>query len=216
MEPAELSSVSSWLHWLSVIKYLGGAMVVIGVAAELLGDWFSEPLQKKLDDARKLEIAQLVTEGQRLSKEAAEAKLALEKLRSPRNLSPEQQEDIVTKLKGFGPVNFGMGLLNGGVEPGSKLLEQLTLLLSERLNWKLTPVISPPGSRGQPPPNKGLIAVIGISGVKISFDADHAAELEPIASSLNGSLNAAGINSAVLAVRDGTPNAIFIAIGAKI
>lgn len=109
MESAELSSASSWLHWLSVIKYVGGAMVVLGVVAELLGDWFSEPLQKKLDDARKLEIAQLTTEGQRLTKEsdgakaaiaeanarALEAQLALERFKAPRQMTPELKKRLL-------------------------------------------------------------------------------------------------------------------------
>lgn len=118
MESTELSSASSWLHWLSLIKYIGGTMVVIGVAAELLGDWFSEPLQKKLDDARKLEIAKLTTEGERLSKEAetarasiadanvraAEAELPLAQLRrqvAPRLITQEQQNDLTASLSQF-------------------------------------------------------------------------------------------------------------------
>jgi hypothetical protein len=59
MDQGDLASVAAWLHWLSVVKYVGGAMVVLGVAAELLGDWFSEPLQKKIDAAKDLKIAEL-------------------------------------------------------------------------------------------------------------------------------------------------------------
>jgi hypothetical protein len=52
MDQSDLTSVESWLHWLTIVKYVGGGMVVLGVAAELLGDWFSEPLQKKIDAGR--------------------------------------------------------------------------------------------------------------------------------------------------------------------
>lgn len=92
MDQSELAAATSWLHWLTVVKYIGGAMVVIGVAAEVLGDWFSEPYQKKVEDARKLEIAQL-------TERAAQLSLDLEKERqktAPRAWTKEQFEAIQT------------------------------------------------------------------------------------------------------------------------
>jgi hypothetical protein len=133
MEPTELSSTSSWLHWLSIIKYVGGGMVVVGVAAELLGDWFSEPLQKKLDDARKLEIAQLSSEGQRLAKEAESERLERVKLEAeiaPRRLSNDQIEAVGNALAPFAgkTVDVGSYAMDGEALPlARQLLQALSI-----------------------------------------------------------------------------------------
>jgi hypothetical protein len=37
MEQPEIASALNWLHWLTILKYVGGALVVIGVASERLG-----------------------------------------------------------------------------------------------------------------------------------------------------------------------------------
>jgi hypothetical protein len=111
MDQGELASVSSW---------------------QLLGDWFSEPLQKKLDDARKLEIVQLTTEGQRLAKEsetakasiaaanarALEAQLQLEKLKAPRRINPGK---VSAALINFKDQEFS-GQVASGIEDGRPLM----------------------------------------------------------------------------------------------
>ena len=50
-------------------------MVVLGVGAEVVGDWFSEPYQKKLEDARKFEIANLTNENLKLQGQIAPRRL---------------------------------------------------------------------------------------------------------------------------------------------
>jgi len=114
MGSAEIASATYWLHWLTVLKYVGGALVVIGVAAELLGDWFSDPLQKKVDDARTAEIARLATEAETAraaiadaNARALEAKVALEKLKAPRSLTDEQVTRIREKMLPFAGQAFG-------------------------------------------------------------------------------------------------------------
>lgn len=108
MDQPELVSATSWLHWLSFVKYAGGIMVVVGVAAEVLGDWFSEPYQKKIEDARKLEIVQLSKEAAtakssiaQANARAAEAQLELKKLKTPRAFSDEQAARFIEKMSKY-------------------------------------------------------------------------------------------------------------------
>lgn len=136
MDQVELASAASWLHWLTAIKYVGGALVVIGVAAELLGDWFSEPLQKKLDDARKLEIVQLTNEGQRLSKEAELLKnknLSLQKALAPRLL---EQKETAVPLKPFSDVTFTVVSVP---DPEARRLAGQIRVLLDMAGWKEIP-----------------------------------------------------------------------------
>jgi hypothetical protein len=209
MEQAELASVSSWLHWLSLVKYIGGAMVVIGVAAELLGDWFSEPLQKKLDDARKLEIAQLTTEGQRLAKEsesakasiaeanarALEARLALERFKAPRTISDDQKRAFVATLKAFAGIEFDAAT-NINDKEQSELLGRLMGILTEagwkQVGWKY--VTGGPmykfGTFENSSPDIGMVTVYD---VEIQIREEAFARLQPAAEALMAGLNDIGI-----------------------
>jgi len=80
----DVTSALYWLPWLNLLKNIGAVLVVVGVAGELLGDWFSTPLSKRVDDARTEEIARLNNEAVRLSAEitasgerAAQARAAI-------------------------------------------------------------------------------------------------------------------------------------------
>jgi hypothetical protein len=215
MDSSELSSAASLLHWLSMIKYIGGAMVVIGVAAELLGDWFSEPLQKRLDDARRLEIAQLTTEGQRLSKEAesakaaiadanartAEAQAELARFKAPRVLSAEQQGRIVDKLRVFSGTRFDGSIgPKGDVEPLFAMRFIATSLASA--GWIQVPWTGSGETYTEAPlPALGLTTV---SNVIVDVHPDHWAALGPAAIALADALNAEGI----AAIADSKPTTI--------
>jgi hypothetical protein len=120
----EVASAAYWLHWLTVVKYVGGALVVVGVAAELLGDLFSEPLQKKMDDAKTSEIVRLATEAEtaraaiaEANARALEAKVELEKYRAPRSLTDEQVARIREKVRPFSGQVFGAITYWGESEP---------------------------------------------------------------------------------------------------
>jgi hypothetical protein len=212
METAELSSASSWLHWLSVIKYVGGGMVVIGVAAELLGDWFSEPLQKKLEDARKLEIAQLTTEGQRLSKEAeiaraaiadanaraaeatrqaAQAQLALEKFKQPRAI-PDLRA-FGARLKRFAKTRFDMSVIPG--DPEAAVLMSHIAASLEEAEWTWVEY-NPPGGKLMMVfniPGKPNVGQEGWRAVSIQVPDERTTELSAAADALAGELVAIGI-----------------------
>jgi hypothetical protein len=205
-----------WDSWL-ITSLVAAAVAAIAVGVTTAGSIFSHKREaaaaERALDEYKLETGKKIAEAEART---AEAQLALEKLKAPRNLSADNLRSIRSKLEHFDPVNFGIGVLNGGIEPGSNIVDELGSLLMQSLKWKLVPVTGRPNSRGQPVQNTGVIAIIGISGIKISLDVEMAAELGPIASALAEALNEVGINAEAKPNDDGTPNAIFIAIGAKI
>jgi hypothetical protein len=237
VEQAELASASSWLHWLSLIKYIGGVMVVVGVAAELLGDWFSEPLQKKLDDFRKLEIAQLTTEGQRLSKDAetarasiaaaneraaqsekaaAEAKLELEKFKAPRKLDSHILA-IAERLKKFPDARFDTSVVPGDPEAFTFMAAIAATLESAGWTWVDW---NPTGALGGTftilgKPNVGNFAFFD---VMLQVNPESKSKLFEAANVLGGLLNAVGF-AATLNVIDNAsiPNkdTIHVLVGKK-
>jgi hypothetical protein len=77
VDSPDITSAVFWLGWLNLVKNIGAILVVVGVAGELLGDWFSGPLAKKVEDARTAEIATLNNETARLSKEAETARASI-------------------------------------------------------------------------------------------------------------------------------------------
>jgi hypothetical protein len=86
MESSELESAIYWLSWLKWIGYSSAFLVVIGVAGELLSDFFSAPFEKIVEDARQAEMAEI-------NARAAEANERTEELRK-QNL--ELQGNLLT------------------------------------------------------------------------------------------------------------------------
>jgi hypothetical protein len=144
----------------------------------------------------------------------AQARLELAKLQGPRNLSPAAQGQILARLKTFGAKPFNIGVLIGGLEPGSELADQLIAILSAA-SWQLQPWIADPGQRGAPAPNSGVIGIVGIVGVKIFFADVKSDEFAEAAKALSEELNREGIAAVATPLPSIAPNAIHISIGAK-
>jgi hypothetical protein len=79
MDNPDISAALNWLHWLTILRNVGAGLVLLGVAFEFGGDWFSEPFQKKIDAARELQLAQLTKEASKLSADAESARAAIAK-----------------------------------------------------------------------------------------------------------------------------------------
>jgi hypothetical protein len=59
MDASALSNAESWLSIISAAKLIAAFLVALGVAIEFGGDWVSKPFEKIIEDARKLELAEL-------------------------------------------------------------------------------------------------------------------------------------------------------------
>jgi len=90
-----------WLSWVRLIQLVAVFLVALGVAAEFAGEWISRPLEKIIDSARESEIARLNAQAKQLEKEAANARLDTEKLKTVvawRTLSAEQNSELKNVL----------------------------------------------------------------------------------------------------------------------
>jgi hypothetical protein len=229
MENPEVAAAVYWLGWLNLLKNVGAVLVVLGVAFELLGDWFSTPLSQKVDDARNAEIAALNNETARLSADAetaraqiananaraAEAELRLVEFRRPRGVTPEQADSIVEKIKPFAGTKFDVG-------HSTEDREQWDFL------WRLEPAISKAGwvhidweggmafKKNAWPGNHwyGIMAVINVS---IELHPESREKLLPAAEALAAALNGIGITATAGEFNNSSTNAdaIHVLIGPK-
>lgn len=146
---------------------------------------------------------------------ALEAQLALEKYKTPRSLSSEQQARITAKMKAFAGTPFDF-LIQADPEPIG-LMEQIgTALSASGLVWEPwrsgvygTPVFNPPGL-----PQTGIIAT---SGLMIQIDNSKAPQWGAAVVALKDALLAEGVEAEARGITDGSdpPNAIHIYIGRK-
>jgi hypothetical protein len=93
-----------WISVLDTVRLIAAFLVAIGVAGEFLGDWIGKPIQRRIDARQQQEIA-------RLNKEAADARLDLEKERTarlqierqigPRYLTADEETQHKFELKTF-------------------------------------------------------------------------------------------------------------------
>ena len=113
----DAETATYWLGWIRPIQLVAVFLVAVGVAAEFVGEWVGRPLEKIVEDARELHVAELTKDAKRLSSEAEAAKAAiaeanaraeserLERVKleakiAPRRLSGEQKEAFVAALSG--------------------------------------------------------------------------------------------------------------------
>jgi HAMP domain-containing protein len=95
-EPA-VANALYWLSWMSLLRNIAAALLVVGAALAFAEGWISEPWRKTVDDARTIEIARLSTSLETARAEIAaanarekEAELKLEQLRNlagPRDIN---------------------------------------------------------------------------------------------------------------------------------
>jgi hypothetical protein len=50
---------AEWLVWITRGQTFATFLVAIGVAGEFAGDWAKRPFERRIDNAREIEIAQL-------------------------------------------------------------------------------------------------------------------------------------------------------------
>jgi hypothetical protein len=126
----DVEAAAYWLWWINAAKITGAGLVAIGVAAEFFGEFAAKPFEQIIEAARQSETLQLTNETARLSAEAdsakaaiaganaraAEAQLALEKLKTPRSLSRFQTIVLADKLRPFAKTRFDLSVIIGDPE----------------------------------------------------------------------------------------------------
>ena len=124
MDTPDIANAEYWLEVLRMVRNAGAALVVLGVAMELLGDWFAKPYERTVENARVAELARTTESaakaGERAAQaeaRAAEANLELAKLKAPRTLSEQQRNRITAKLEPFKGTTFEIVTYPGEPEP---------------------------------------------------------------------------------------------------
>ena len=115
----------------------GGLAAVGAFSSALIGYKITAATQNASDDKIRdanVEIAKATAEAAKANERAVEAQLELEKFKSPRTLKPEQQKQIIEKLKQFSGTTFDMATSNS--EEQINLVGQIEAVLTE-----LAPVV---------------------------------------------------------------------------
>jgi hypothetical protein len=226
-------------RWAMVISLVAGGITAIALfASGWLGYSLTDIAQKdadtriaaaRKDTAAALErIAELNKETARLSADAessratvaeanaraAEAQLALEKLKTPRTLGHDRQQFVIAAAKPFRGQRY-RAAISQGADDGLAFWESLYVTL-EKAGWIYLPAGGP--SIGSPPAGTPIAA---IPGVEIQFDPAKESELAPAALALGKALHADGMVVAVnrdtqLHMNEAEQNDLLIVIGARV
>lgn len=217
MDETAIASAVIWLSWINVAKIVGAFFVAIGVVMEFGGDFVARPLERKVEEARQLELTRLRNDTARLSGEAEtaraaiaeanaralEAQVALEKFRAPRSLSDTQLATLAEKLKAYENQEFDVTTFWDLKEPLSftnSIYQALTLA-----GWKYM----------QPQSRAFLLG--GMSGIQVWVHPDADRRTKDAAAALVAALNddemAAELRE--LSPQDPAKNKIRLHIGTK-
>jgi hypothetical protein len=137
----EVEAAAYWLGWVRLAQLVAVFLVAVGVVAEFAGEWISRPLERVIDDAREFKFTQLKKEAD----EANIARLRLEKEMAPRTISPEQEAQIVAKLRPlFKGQRVGLFVDSRSATPDTYLLgaRMSVILANSGLNMKFFEVVS--------------------------------------------------------------------------
>ena len=204
MDSSALASAELWLTWIGRAKLIAAFLVAAGVAIEFVGDWASRPYEKTVKDARdeeaefartsivkaQADIADANKQTEIAKKDAAiaeqhanEAKLALEKLRTPRTMDRDWQSAITAQLLPFKGVRFDIAVIPGDPEATDLLSQVVPPIQAAGWQWidfspaggPLTITFSWPGL-----PNVGQMGGFGID----VFAPPDRSDLSPAATAL--------------------------------
>jgi hypothetical protein len=146
---------SPWQRWGSAVA---DALIALGIIGEVLFGMWSGHIQTELRDRSNKRVADSALRAAEANERAAEAQLALEKLRMPRSLTVEQQESITEAMKPFAGQKFE-GEVASGVPDAIWLWYSIAKALTDA-GWIR---VTPPGvTVGDPPANISIYAPTGI------------------------------------------------------
>ncbi len=149
-----------------------------------------------------------------LEKEAAQAQLELQRLKTPRTLGPDRQQFVAGATKPFTGQRY-RAAISQGADDGVALWESVHAAL-EKAGWVYVSSGAP--SVGDPPAG---IPIAAIPGIEIRFDPSKEKELAPPALALGNALHEDGTIVAVNrdkpgATGDEYKDTLLIVIGARL
>jgi hypothetical protein len=211
MSEAELANAAWWAWLWGVIEQGAFAAVVIALAVEFVALKVGEPYKEKITHERDLQLA-------RAQKDAADSKIALEKFKAPRELTPEQRGRIVDKLKKFSGTEYDIAISDSEPEIlGLVLAVELVLSTAgwTELDWKGTGQALIRGGK-QPLIRLGVT----IANVLIVVLTDQPPKFFELALALSDALKAEGVDATAgefgsHAMSSTNANAIHLLIGRK-
>ena len=221
-EPWPSLDTAAWIFDRASFVLVGS--LVLGVLATIAIVWMGIVKEHHWDLAREAaakSIATLSLQGDQLRKDtaeanerAAEAKLALEKFRAPRTLSPEQQGRITEKLKQFANTKFDAAAVQD--TEATRFLVQIENSLAAagwvQIEWKGGDIVL---NR----PGRPTIGMTGSPGLTIAVEASWLTQHKAAAEALLGALQAEGFTAKgiaePLAAINANPEAIHLLIGRK-
>jgi hypothetical protein len=231
MTEAEIIDATYWAGFWSRLEHWMFAGVVITLAVEFLALKFAEPHKEKLEHQRELKIAELTKDGQRLSKEAetarasiavaneraAEAQLALEKLKTPRSLSRFQTIVLADKLRPFAKTRFDLSVIIGDPEAIGFLGFIADVLEAAGWEWVEYNHPSGPFMNVYNIPGKPNVGQQGWQGVSIQVFDDGPAELSSAVDALLAALKSEGIAASNDKASEAIPNhdTVHVLVGRK-
>jgi hypothetical protein len=130
-----------WDSWL-IVSVIVAALVATAIGVTTAGSIIShkrkaaaaeDSLSRYKSNTGK-EIGEANVRAAAATQKAAEAQLALEKYKAPRNLTSEQSEKLIADLGPLGPVTYDIAY-PAMMEPGSFLVQQLIRVFTT-LNWR--------------------------------------------------------------------------------
>jgi hypothetical protein len=142
--------------------------------------------------------ARAIERAAELEKEAALAKLDLQRLKTPRTLGPDRQQFLASAIRPFAGQRYRVAI-SQSPDDGVAFWESMHAAL-EKAGWVYVP--SGPASVGDPPAG---IPIAALPGIEIRFDPSKEKELAPSALALGNALHEDGT---IVAVNRDKPGAI--------
>jgi hypothetical protein len=223
MDDPAVANALYWVSWMPTLRNVAAALVAVGVVMEFAEGWISEPWRKTIEDARTAEIARLSTEAEvarasiaEANARAAEAQLALEKLKTPRTLVPARQRAVAAAIRPFAGQRY-LVAISDAADDGLVFWQSLHATL-ESAGWVYVAPAPGQPAKGVPPAH---IPIAAVPGVEILFDPAKEQELTPPALALGNALHADGMVVAVDRNSQSNPNRaeqdiLIVRIGARV
>jgi hypothetical protein len=206
---AELTKIIRSRWWKRWLAKASAIVLIVGVVGELVS-------QHQLSGYNGQLVALINLKAKEQGDRAAQAELALEKLKTPRTLGPDRQKFVVAAIASFSGQRYRT-LISQGADDGLAFWESLYVTL-KKAGWIYVPLPANAFGMGNPPAG---IPIAAMPGVEIRFDPTKESELTPAGLALGNALHADGTVVSVNRDNHSDPNeternVLLVVIGARV